>query len=319
MNTKRLTSAIAAASLLTLGGLGVSLQKAGIKPMPAVAQTASCDASIRTEYFSRRVGSSNGINLRSDRRLDARTSQNVAYNQMVEFDGWAYGQSVNDLWTGKPDALWYKLKNQNLWVPSAYMIGYPPSNPPIQPNCSNGSSNGSGQINLPFRSGQTWYVCQGYQGPISHSNTYSFDLTVAREDIGSTGCWAANGNVNKSAGQPVFAPAAGTVSYVNSDMVCLTLDSGRSLLIGHMNRTVGNGARVNQDTQLGTVSGANQATNGGYAHIHIEARNGAGCPLPVPQRSVPFTAAQKFQFNGVGDLPDLPGRPDYQGRALTRR
>ena len=318
MKTKNLTSALAAALLLTLGGLEVSLQKAGIKPMSAIAQTPSCDTSIRTAYFSLRVGSSNGINLRSDRRLDARTSQNVAYNQMVEFDGWAYGQSVNDLWTGKPDALWYKLRNQNLWVPSAYMIGYPPGNLSIQPNCTNGSSNGSGQINLPFRTGQTWYVCQGYQGSISHLNTYSFDLTVAREDVGTTGCWPTNGNFSKSAGQPVLAPAAGTVSYVSSDMVCLTLDSGRSLLIGHMNRTVANGSRVNQDTQLGTVSGANQI-NGGYAHIHIEARNGAGCPLPVPQRSVPFTAANKFQFNGIGDLPDVPGRPDYHGRSLTRR
>jgi hypothetical protein len=133
MNTKRLASILAAASLL---GLNVSLQMAYIQPMPAVAQTTSCDTRIRQENFSLRVGSTTGINLRSERRLDARTNQNVAYNQIVSFDGWAYGQSVNDLWTGQPDALWYKLTNQNLWVPSAYMVGYPPSKPPIQPNCS---------------------------------------------------------------------------------------------------------------------------------------------------------------------------------------
>lgn len=107
--------------------------------MVAVAQTASCDTTIHSENFSLRVGSTSGINLRSERNLDARTSQNVDYNQMVDFDGWGYGQSVNDLWTGKPDALWYKLKDQNLWVPSAYMAGYPPSNPPAEPTCNSES------------------------------------------------------------------------------------------------------------------------------------------------------------------------------------
>jgi hypothetical protein len=139
MIIKRLVPTLATASLLTLSGLSVTWQKVNIQPMPAVAQAVSCDTKIRNEEFSRRVGSTNGINLRSDRRLDARTDQNVGYNEMVSFDGWAYGQSVNDLWTGKPDALWFRLKQrfngQERWVPSAYMIGYPPSKPPTQPNC----------------------------------------------------------------------------------------------------------------------------------------------------------------------------------------
>lgn len=131
----RLASALATTSFITLSGLDIKVQNLSLQPIVVVAQTA-CNSQFRTEYFSLRVGSTTGINLRPDRNLNARTNQNVAYNQLVDFDGWAYGQSVNDLWTGKPDALWYKLKNQNLWVPSAYMVGYPPSKPPVQPNCS---------------------------------------------------------------------------------------------------------------------------------------------------------------------------------------
>jgi len=126
--------------LLTLSGLGIQIKKASIQPMSAVAQTASCDTKIRAENFSLRVGSSTGINLRSNRQLDARTNKNVAYNATINFDGWAYGQSVNDLWNGKPDAIWFRLKErtdgQERWVPSAYMVGYPPSKPPTQPNCT---------------------------------------------------------------------------------------------------------------------------------------------------------------------------------------
>lgn len=140
MITKHSASIFFLTSLLTVSGLGMPIQNPTIQFMSAVAQNASCDTKIRSENFSRRVGSSIGINLRSDRRLAARTDKNVAYNAIIDFDGWAYGESVNDLWNGKPDALWFRLKErtngQERWVPSAYMVGYPPSNPPTQPNCN---------------------------------------------------------------------------------------------------------------------------------------------------------------------------------------
>lgn len=140
MITKRLASTLAATSLLTFTALGLQIQNVSIKPLTAIAQSASCDSNIRVEEFALRVGSSTGINLRSDRRLDARTNRNVAYNATINFDGWGYGQSINDLWNGKPDALWFRLKeridNQERWVPSAYVLGYPSSKPPTQPNCT---------------------------------------------------------------------------------------------------------------------------------------------------------------------------------------
>jgi len=175
-------------------------------------------------------------------------------------------------------------------------------------------ANNSRNINLPFGSRQTWYVCQGYQGPISHGSYYALDLTVSNKDFGSTACWANDGNTSKSAGQPLLAPAAGTIYHVGTDLVCLSIDKNRSLLLGHINRSVRNGATVRQNDVLGYISRAS-SVNGGFSHIHLEGRKSANCARGT---SVPLTGANGFQLNGVGDLPDIRGTNDYFKRALTR-
>jgi hypothetical protein len=60
--------------------------------------------------FSRQVGSTIGVNLRNSRQLSDRSSYNEPYQKWLDFEAWAYGERVNDLWIGKPDALWYKIK-----------------------------------------------------------------------------------------------------------------------------------------------------------------------------------------------------------------
>ncbi|WP_413176313.1 RICIN domain-containing protein [Anabaena azotica] len=176
------------------------------------------------------------------------------------------------------------------------------------------SSNGggvtstNGQINLPFRSGQTWYVCQGYRGGASHyyenanyHNIYSLDLTVENNSWGSRGCYSLN-DVNKSAGNQILAPVAGNTERVSwaDDLVCLTNDSRtKSFMIGHMvpsSKVIG---RVNQDAVIGTVR--RYTTRNGYAHIHIAAYNGVGCK----GASIPFTDANGVRFNGAPNLPSL--------------
>ncbi|MCC3426319.1 MAG: ricin-type beta-trefoil lectin domain protein [Microcoleus sp. PH2017_01_SCD_O_A] len=179
---------------------------------------------------------------------------------------------------------------------------------------SSGSSV-SGNIDLPFGRGQSWYVCQGYQGNPTHTNSYALDLTVSNQDFGATACYPSDGrSFSKSANYDVLAPASGTISYVNSDLVCLSIDNSHSLLIGHFNRTVANGQRVNAGQVLGKTSIAN-SNNGGFSHIHLEARNTAGCRVGT---SVPLTSQYGFQLRGVGDLPNLPGGNDYFKRGLTR-
>jgi Ricin-type beta-trefoil lectin domain len=172
----------------------------------------------------------------------------------------------------------------------------------------------NGQINLPFRSGQTWYVCQGYQGYISHGSYYALDLTVSNKDFGSTACWANDGNASKSAGQPLLAPAAGKVTYIDQDLVCLSIDNNRSLFLGHIDRTVKNGAYVNKDDVLGYISKASPV-NGRFSHIHLEGRKSANCARGT---TVPLTDANGLKLNGVENLPDISGRNDYFKKPLTR-
>lgn len=337
MITKRLVSVIAATTILTLGVLGSGatallfnssnqvLQRSNrdgtsaestnkafnsrTSPM-LVAQASTCYPTVISASFNT-TAASGGVNIRSAPSLNASIIRRSGSNEPLSHDGWTHSEVVTDLWLGTPDARWYKLRGQNAWVASAVVSGNPP-NSTAMPSTPCGSS-GNGQINLPYAIGQTWYVCQGYQGGVSHLSSFAFDLTVA-QDFGASACWAADGNVNKSAGRQVLAPAAGTVTYVNTDLVCLSIDSNRSLLIGHINRSVPNGQRVSRDTVLGTVSSA-AAANGGYAHIHIEPRKSANCAVGT---SVPFTAANGFQLNGTGDLPDLAGPNDYFKRALRR-
>ncbi len=183
------------------------------------------------------------------------------------------------------------------------------------------ASSVSGNIDLPFGRGQTWYVCQGYQNStVTHNSDtgsiYGLDLTVSNQDFGTSGCVAYDYNINKSANKQVLSPASGTISYMgqNSDLVCLSIDQNRSLLIGHINRTVPNGKKVNAGEVLGTtlaypVGGKN------YAHIHLEGRRSSNC---APKTSVPLSAANGLQLMGVGDLLDLPGGNDHFKRALTR-
>lgn len=171
-----------------------------------------------------------------------------------------------------------------------------------------------GQINLPFRSGQTWYACQGYQGSPSHQSYYALDLTVSNQDFGNTACWPKDGNFSKSAGQPLLAPAAGKIYHVDRDLVCLSIDNNRSLLLGHIDRTVANGATVKQDDVLGYISKAS-SVNGGFSHIHLEGRKSSNCAKGT---TTPMTEANGLKLNGVGDLPDLPGSNDYFKRSLTR-
>lgn len=171
-----------------------------------------------------------------------------------------------------------------------------------------------GDIHLPFDRGATWYVCQGYNGPISHRGYPALDLTVGNTDFGANNsCWAHDGRTSRSAARRVLAPADGTISWISRDLVCLTMDQNRSLLIGHINinSNIRTNQRVTRDTVLGLTSAANRI-NGGFSHIHIEARRSSGCR---PGTSVPFTKQNGFQFVGVGDLPS--GQTHWK-RALTR-
>lgn len=156
---------------------------------------------------------------------------------------------------------------------------------------------------LPFSPHQTWYVCQGYFGTVTHGGTYSLDLTLDPEGMGAAGCWGWDpGDQSYSAHQQVLAPGAGVVDYkygTNSDLICLDLDVGGSLQIGHMTPSSKTGEGwIPAQGLLGTTSVANTA-NGDYSHIHVRAYGSNDCS----GSSVPF--AGTYRFFGVPDLVDL--------------
>ena len=144
---------------------------------------------------------------------------------------------------------------------------------------------------LPFPAGQIWWVCQGYNGQVSHQNIAALDLSVAPDAMGSIGCTPATANA--STGRSVIAPGSGHAYHVNSDMVCINFDAGGSVLVGHIgNRVAGRTHVTGGSTVLGQVNPPGSA-NGGYAHIHIQAYSTSGCGT-APK--APFDTAHGARF-----------------------
>lgn len=159
---------------------------------------------------------------------------------------------------------------------------------------------------MPFPAGETWYICQGYQG-VSHGSGYSLDLSTYVASSGTQGCNPAYASA--ASGRTVTSPGSGVVRYVGPDYVCIDFDQGGSTEIGHMTRAVSAGARVSAGQKIGTVNAPN-STNGNYAHIHIEVHAQHGCASDVP-----FDDAYGARFD-CG--PNLPAGQDHTGKALKR-
>jgi murein DD-endopeptidase MepM/ murein hydrolase activator NlpD len=273
MTSKKLHLSIAIFSaIFAISGLGVNIKTASIEMMPAVAQ--SC---IRNENFSLVVASTNGITLRSERRLNARTSETVAFNQTVEFDAWAYGEEITDLW-GNRDALWFKLKGRNLWVPSGYMKGFPPSRPSPRGSCTEppppppplGQVDMGGLQRLLF--GNTPVMLTGGWGQVLQVWCRN------RNFVGYVGC-AHTGidfaPTSGRAGAPIYSPIEGVVIRRSDDIGAVGIynqKSNTTFFFVHMNTTsVGMNQTVARGQQIGTVGNKGYSTG---VHLHLEARPG---------------------------------------------
>lgn len=117
-------------------------------------------------------------------------------------------------------------------------------------------------LSLPFPANEVWYVCQGYNGPVSHQNAFALDLSIdANSTSGLSGCSPATASA--SIARSVLAPASGNLVQLNSaDLVCINLDQGGSLLIGHIAERHPNG-RVSGGDKIGSVAAPN-TLNGQY-------------------------------------------------------
>ncbi|EDX70558.1 Bacterial SH3 domain family [Coleofasciculus chthonoplastes PCC 7420] len=144
---------------------------------------------FHAESFSGWVGPEIGVALRNSPKHSDRSGLAEPYKKTLHFDGWKYGESVTDIWTGKSDALWYRYwsNGKAYWVPSAYIFGYPKSKPPIQPggNPGGGTTSKPGHVNdkvggVPLRLRSGPYLSKSIIGKLSKGT----NLTILEQVSG---------------------------------------------------------------------------------------------------------------------------------------
>jgi Peptidase family M23 len=128
------------------------------------------------------------VAVRADKTTASPSIGKKLAGQVLSFEAWEDGQTLNDAWTAKPDSKWFKLKGEPGWVASAVIPGYPPS------NCQQSS----GPVNnvsrdtpyLPFDAGTTLTVSQAYNG--SHVTAdyapytrYAVDFAAVGKRVGA--------------------------------------------------------------------------------------------------------------------------------------
>lgn len=163
-------------------------------------------------------------------------------------------------------------------------------------------------IKLPFASGATWRVLQGYNGS-SHQNTsstyqYLYSLDLVRV-------------AGNTAGQRVISPVDGTIRWIDTTYggMSINLGDGYAFAYFHTYPAPGlaAGQTVSQGQYLGTIAAAGDAGNGGTPHIHVTlwTTNDGG---NWDRHAEPFTGDHKL--DGY-DFPDKGGTNQYAGTQVV--
>ena len=152
------------------------------------------------------------------------------------------------------------------------------------------------QLALPFATGHTWYICQGYRG-FSHTQNYPLDVGWTPQSC--------NSNNNDSGGKGIVSPGDGVISAMPStvpgdDYMCVQFADG-AFVLTHVkpNSGIGIGTNVNSGQPVASVRTATdpEAQNNGIAHLHIELYAGANC---YTGSALPFSGD-----NRMACAPDL--------------
>ena len=156
-----------------------------------------------------------------------------------------------------------------------------------------------GNIRPPFNYGETWNICQGYGGSVSHtgSSHYGIDLTGAGCD-------------NSAAGRQVIAPISGTLAYAYDapyGNLCVNIAGNRSYTLTHINSTITGSVTAGQP--VGTIAAAGQRNNNGMAHLHFQMWASPNCYST--SNSIPFDSAHGTRICGAPNM--VPGTTGGQG------
>jgi hypothetical protein len=196
-------------------------------------------------------------------------------------------------------------------------------------------------LNLPFAFGETWTVCQGYNGTVSHSGNdqFALDLSIDPDSASESGCWNSEwedgddpneeGGRNASRGQTVTSPAAGQVasfipSFTQDDIVCIDIVTGGSIAVGHVrpDAALKVGEPVLVGDTIGKVLEADKVggREKGYAHIHVSVYANEGCYYGKgKQGAVAQEFIGDFKFECVDPMPKNGETNQYGNEKLSRR
>ncbi|MBD2448053.1 M23 family metallopeptidase [Nostoc sp. FACHB-152] len=89
----------------------------------------STPVDIKVVNFSA-ITAPGGVNVRSAASTSASIVGRLGGYVRVNFDAWKYGDSVADIWTGRPDRRWYRIAGTNSWIASAVVNGNAPGSQP---------------------------------------------------------------------------------------------------------------------------------------------------------------------------------------------
>jgi len=74
---------------------------------------------VQPASFSAWVMSTIGANVRSGPGTNYSRVGGYPYQATIQFDGWTYGERINDIQLGTPDERWYRIAGTNNWIASA--------------------------------------------------------------------------------------------------------------------------------------------------------------------------------------------------------
>ncbi|MDQ3694909.1 MAG: SH3 domain-containing protein, partial [Chloroflexota bacterium] len=213
-----------------------------------------------------------------------------------------------------PESGFYQVSYDGVtgWVSGAYLredgaAGAEPSGayapgPGLEPEAAAG-----GGLSWPVAGGN-WTIMQGYNGSSHQDNSstwqyyYSLDLVRANGD---------------TAGQPVLAPAAGTVRWQDPSTGGISIDIGNGHAVAMFHVAVDPGLRdgtaVRPGQVIGHISGPGEAGFAGTPHLHFalwQTTDGGNWS----RSSVPFAGA--YAIAGQ-EFPDVGGANQHRGTVIN--
>jgi uncharacterized protein YraI len=134
-------------------------------------------------------------------------------------------------------------------------------------------------------SGGTWQIIQGYNGGTHNGSTYMYSFDLQRTD-----------GEQATIGQPVYAPASGTVLWTSGGLL-IGMGNGYGIALFHVTLLPGinSGTAVTQGQQVGTISGPGGTGYQVTPHVDMtlwQLPNGGG----TPRISTPYTG--QFAIEG---------------------